>query len=168
MTVERTVSALFRLDDETWLRHANPWSGWTRVTTVLPFLILACWSRVWLGWWSLVPILLSLFWTYLNPRVFPRPHSTQNWMSKGTLGERVWLNRDNIPVPEHHRLPPNVLSIVAGAGGVLVVWGVILLEPGTVVFGFSIVLLGKLWFIDRMVWLYEDMRHVPEYGAWLY
>ena len=168
MTVERTVSALFRLDDETWLRHANPWSGWTRVTTVLPFLILAFWSRVWLGWWALFPVLLSILWTYLNPRIFPRPRSTRNWMSEGTLGERVWLNRDQIPVPGHHRLPPNVLSIVAGTGGVLVVWGVIALEPGTVVFGFSIVLLGKLWFVDRMVWLYEDMRHLPEYGAWLY
>ena len=27
---------------------------------------------------------------------------------------------------------------------------------------------GKLWFLDRMVWLYEDMKDVGEYGEWLY
>jgi len=89
-------------------------------------------------------------------------------MSQGTLGERVWLNRDRIPVPAHHRLLPHLLSLVAGAGGVLVVWGLIALEPVITVFGFTIVLLGKLWFVDRMVWLLADMKHIPEYGAWMY
>lgn len=28
---------------------------------------------------------------------------------------------------------------------------------------------GKVWFLDRMVWLYEDMKEVtPEYSGWLY
>jgi Family of unknown function (DUF6653) len=168
MTWEQRVGALFRMDDGTWMRHANPWSGWTRVTTGLPSLILAFWSRIWLGWWAVIPVLFAILWIYLNPRIFPRPRSTRNWMSMGTLGERVWLNRDRIPVPEHHRLAPNVLSLVAGAGGVMVVWGVIALDPVITVFGFTIVLLGKLWFVDRMAWLLADMRHIPEYGAWVY
>jgi Family of unknown function (DUF6653) len=168
MTWEQRVSALFRMDDETWMRHANPWSGWTRVATVLPSLILSVWSRIWLGWWAAIPLLLAILWTYLNPRVFPRPRSTRNWMSRGTLGERVWLNRDLIPVPAHHRLAPHVLSLVAGIGGVLVIWGVIVLDPGITVFGFVIVLLGKLWFVDRMVWLLADMQYISEYGNWLY
>jgi hypothetical protein len=37
-----------------------------------------------------------------------------------------------------------------------------------VLFGFSLNLLGKLWFVDRMVWLYEDMKHLPEYGKFEY
>jgi hypothetical protein len=29
-------------------------------------------------------------------------------------------------------------------------------------------MLCKLWFVDRMVWLYEDMRQeMPEYRDWL-
>ena len=45
MTFEEKLSAVFGLDDETWMRHANPWSVWTR-TTVLPVLVISFWSRV--------------------------------------------------------------------------------------------------------------------------
>jgi len=28
---------------------------------------------------------------------------------------------------------------------------------------------GKLWFLDRMVWLYEEMKELhPPYRRWLY
>ena len=37
------------------------------------------------------------------------------------------------------------------------------------IFGVALTALGKLWFVDRMVWLYEDMKDArPEYRAWLY
>jgi hypothetical protein len=33
----------------------------------------------------------------------------------------------------------------------------------------AVIMLGKLWFVDRMVWLYEDMKDAtPEYRSWLY
>ncbi|MHC4212843.1 MAG: DUF6653 family protein [Planctomycetota bacterium] len=29
--------------------------------------------------------------------------------------------------------------------------------------------MGKRWFLDRMVWLYEEMRETnPEYSKWLH
>ncbi|HZD43564.1 MAG TPA: DUF6653 family protein, partial [Methanomicrobiales archaeon] len=71
MTLEEKISALFLLDDETWMRHASPWSVWTRFTA-LPLLVLAFWSRVWLGWGALAPVILALLWTYYNPRIFSR------------------------------------------------------------------------------------------------
>jgi hypothetical protein len=43
------IISIFRMGEDTWERHANPWSVWSR-TTVLPVLILAAWSRVWIGW----------------------------------------------------------------------------------------------------------------------
>jgi hypothetical protein len=49
--VFRSLERLMAMDDRVWRRHANPWSGWTRVT-VLPLLVLAIWSRVWIGWWA--------------------------------------------------------------------------------------------------------------------
>ena len=49
MTVEKRIASAFGLDDEGWARHANPWSGWTRVITTLPLLIAAIWSRAWVG-----------------------------------------------------------------------------------------------------------------------
>jgi len=37
------------MNDRVWLRHANPWSVWTRIVTPLPMLIAAMFSRQWLG-----------------------------------------------------------------------------------------------------------------------
>src|SRR3954467_6144112 len=118
MMLGRGIARAFAMDEATWLRHANPWSVWTRVAT-LPLLVLAAWSRAWLGWWALVPVALVLLWTWWNPRLFPVPLSTDNWASKGVMGERVWLNRDAVPIPGHHRLVPHALTAVAAAGGLL-------------------------------------------------
>lgn len=73
---------------QVWARHSNPWSGWSRLT-VLPLFALAVWSRIWLGWGALGPILLVLVWTWLNPRIFATPKRTDNWMSRGVLGEQI-------------------------------------------------------------------------------
>jgi hypothetical protein len=167
MTVERRISTIFGLDEETWMRHANPWSVWTR-NTVLPLLVFACWSRVWLGWNSLLLLLPALAWTFLNPRLFPPPVSTDNWASRGVLGERVWMNRKQVPVPLHHRRMPHLLNAVSGIGVFGVIWGTVALDPWPLAVGFTLVYLGKWWFLDRMVWLYQDMQQVPEYRTWLY
>jgi hypothetical protein len=167
MTLERLISRIFWLDDKTWIRHANPWSVWTRFT-VLPLLVIAFWSRVWWGWGSLILIIPALAWTFLNPRIFPSPLSTDSWASRGVLGERVWINRDHVPVPKHHRLMPHLLNGISGLGGLEVIGGTIVLNLWLLMLGFAFVYLGKLWFIDRMVWLYQDMQEVPEYRAWLY
>lgn len=168
MTIEERMARAFRLDEATWARHANPWSVWTR-NTALPLLILACWSRVWLGWGALAPVAVAVLWTWLNPRLFPPPRSTDNWASKAVLGERVWLNRRAVPVPSHHRVAPHALSGVAALGAGLAVWGVVALAVWPTLTGAALVYLGKLWFLDRMVWLYEDMRAAtPEYRRWLY
>ncbi len=166
MTFERTVAGFFRLDDAAWMRHANPWSVILR-NTVLPVLIIAFWSRFWLGWWAIVPVAIGLLWACLNPRVFPPPKSLDHWTSQGVLGERVWLNRDTVPVQVYHRTIPNILSGVSGTGIIFVAWGVLVFELWPVLFGAMVVYLGKLWFLDRMVWLWQDMRDATEeYRAW--
>jgi len=166
MTLERKIAKTFALDDATWLRHANPWSVILRFT-VLPILILAFWSRLWLGWWAVVPIALGFLWTWANPRIFPAPQSFDHWASKAVLGERVWLNRDIVPVPMYHRTAPNVLSAVSGIGMLFVLWGVFVFDPWPTLFGTMMVYLGKLWFLDRMVWLWNDMQDAaPEYKSW--
>ena len=103
MTLERKIAGLFKLDDDNWMRHANPISVWTRYS-VLPVIVLAFWSREWIGWWCLVPGLVSLLWLFFNPILFKKPKSTKNWASKAVLGERVFLNRDNVPIPDNHNL----------------------------------------------------------------
>ena len=167
MTLERKFASAMSMDHATWLRHANPWSVWTRAS-VLPLVILAVWSRAWLGAWSWAAVVTSLTWMWANPRVFRRPKSMDNWASRGVLGERVWLNRDVVPVPERHRVVPHVLNSVTAVGTAFVVWGLIKLELWPTLFGSALIYCGKLWFLDRMVWLYEDMIVENErYRSWL-
>lgn len=168
MTIERKLATAFHLDEKGWSHHANPWSVWTR-NSVLPLLALAVWSRAWIGWWAVLLCALGVVWGWVNPHIFPKPRSTKNWASKAVLGERLWLNRDVVPVPEHHRLAPRILMVLSFSGIPFFVWGTIALDIWPTVFGLTLVSLGKLWFIDRMVWLYEEMKDTdPVYRSWLY
>lgn len=160
MTLERRIAAAFRMDDATWGRHANPWSGWTRLTA-LPLLALAGWSRAWIGGWWVLALAAALAWTWFNPRLFPPPARMDAWMTRGVLGERIWLARDTRPVPARHRLVPNLLSAIAGGGVMLAVFGVIVLAVWPTVMGVVVAMLAKLWFLDRMVWLHADAGEGP-------
>jgi hypothetical protein len=167
MDAGRSSEKLMGMSDAVWQRHANPISGWSRVP-VLPLLALGIWSRVWLGWWSLLPIAAVFVWIWLNPRIFPVPESTDNWMSKGVLGERVWLNRSKVPIPVHHARMATILNILAGVGLVPFVIGLVQLNVWATVAGTAVMMIGKLWFLDRMVWLFDDMKDTnDEYRGWL-
>ncbi len=168
MDIYRAAEKLMGMSDETWQRHAHPLSVWTRVFLGLPLLVLAIWSRVWIGWWWLLALAGVLAFVWLNPRFTPVPRHTDNWAAKATFGERVWLNRKAVPIPEHHRLAPNILTGVSIAGVPFLAWGLYALEIWPTLFGAALVYLGKMWFVDRMVWLYDDMKDKhPDYAAWL-
>ncbi len=165
---KRWLASAFAMNDAVWMRHANPWSVWTRMT-LLPLIILAVWSRVWLGWWALLPVAVVAVWTWLNPQVFPVPRSTDNWASKAVLGERVWLNDRTIRMPNHHRPPIRIALGFSFAGTICMMWGLVALERWPTLLGMALAYCGKAWFADRMVWLYEEMKDAtPEYRAWLY
>ena len=167
MTLERKIAGYFRLTDENWMKHANTWSVWTRYS-VLPILVLAFWSRVWIGWLSIVPVIVSVTWMFINPVFFKRAKSTKNWAFKAVLGERVWLNRDKIDVPSYHKTMPNICNGISALGVPVLIWAIVILDVWPAILGISLVITGKSWYLDRMVWLYEDMKHLPEYGKWLY
>jgi len=156
MTPESRLAALFGLDAEGWARHANPWSGWTRFAT-LPLIPLVGWSRVWIGHWWLLLLALLILWLWVNPRLFPPPARHDAWITRGVLGEKIWAARDRTPVPKHHRVVPQVLSAVGLAGFALMLYGIAALAVWPMLAGLLVVLLGKLWFVDRMAWLHDDM-----------
>lgn len=157
MTLENRIASAFGLNDTGWARHANPWSGWTRVITTLPLFVAAIWSRAWLGYWSLIPIAVALWWIWFNPRAFGPARNDHAWISKCVLGERFWSNRKEAPVPERHRWLPDALNIASLAGFPFLIWGLARFELWPTVLGMTLITGAKLWYIDRMAILYDDM-----------
>ena len=163
-----TVTKFFGLNDKTWMQHSNKWSVWTRFF-ILPVLTLVIWYREILGWyiWPLIGIVI--FWTWINPRFFGKPKTTKHWASKAVFGERVWLRAKELPIPKHHNSAILVLNMITGLGLPFLAWGLYTLNIWMVFFGLTLIILGKLWFLDRMVWIYEDMKkQSPEYSSWDY
>ncbi len=112
---------------------------------------------MWIGWWCLVPVGIVVVWTLVNPRVFPPPRSLDSWASRAVLGETAWGRRSQTPVPKRHRLAPVVLTVISAAGVPFLVWGLIVLDPWITAFGLAVQMAGKMWFLDRMALLYDDV-----------
>ncbi len=155
MDLFTAAARAFAMDEAAWRRHANPWSGWTRVFGGLPLICLAIWSRVWIGGWALVALACVALWLWLNPRLFPPPAHLDAWISRGVMGEKVFLEH-RAQIPAHHRRAALLLSWLSLPGTLVMAWGLWALWPSWVVFGALLTALPKLWFIDRMVWMLGD------------
>lgn len=167
MGYEQKTAAAFGMAPEIWNRHANPWSVWTRFAT-LPLLIVAVWSRVWIGPWAWAVFALLVVWLFVNPRLFPPPASTDRWASKAVFGERVWIARKRTPVPAHHVRMAYTLNAMSMVFTIAMVAGVVALQPVVTVAATLLTYLTKMWFLDRMVWLFDDMaREHEELRAWI-
>jgi hypothetical protein len=156
MDFAQIAERIMGMDDATWERHANPWSGWTRIT-ILPLLSLAIWSRDWIGVHCLWFIAIVVVWTWINPRLFGPPASHDAWMTKGVLGERIWIARATTPIPSHHLVVTRLLNVAAGLGVLILAVGLWQLNFGLTLAGLVGSMGAKLWFLDRMVWLKQDM-----------
>jgi hypothetical protein len=61
-----------------------------------------------------------------------------------------------------------VLTVINRAGLPLIVWGLVVNDIWILITGLVIQSAGKLWFLDRMVWLHDDMvalGHAPPMGG---
>jgi hypothetical protein len=165
-----SVTKLFGLTGDNWMRHANPVSVWTRFA-VLPLLALAVWSREWIGWWSLAAVALALVFMMVNPLLFPPPRSTRHWASKAVFGERIWTDRAKAELPPQFRASgvTSATYAIQVAGLAVLVYGLVALDLLAVVSGLLIMQTAKAWFLDRMVLLFEDMKaRDPDYASWEY
>ena len=142
------------MSDAVWARHANPWSVYTRFT-VLTLLVVAIWSRDWIGGWAWALCAAALIWNWLNTRVFPPQLDLDNWASRGVLGERVWINRRS-EIRAHHRSWAVILTVLSLPGVLGLAYGLWQFELVWVVFGTVLAVLPKVWFVDRLVWAYQD------------
>jgi len=169
INVAAKVSSLFGLKGEKWMRHSNPASVWTRFA-VLPMLTGSIWSRKWIGRRALIPLAVSTGWLLANPLFFREPRSTRNWASKGVLGERIWAERAPSELPDQFdSVVPAVATAYQAIGFVPLVYGLAALKATPAITGMLILQGGKLWYIDRMVLLFEEMKRIdPEYARWEY
>lgn len=141
------------MNDEMWKRHANPWSVWTRFAAI-PAAMLAIWSRVWIGWWSIIPIALVVIWLFLNVYVFSPITSPRSWAAKGIYGEQLWLSKRS-EIPRHYAVIQRWLIILGIAGMILLAWGLFQLHLWLSILGAVVLILAQLWRIDRFSTLYE-------------
>jgi hypothetical protein len=153
--VYRAAERLMGMNDRTWLRHASDWSVWTRILTPLPLLALAIWSRVWMGWGALFPVTLAVAWIWLNPRLFTKPATLDGWGARGVLGERVFL-RQRSRVAAHHLAAARLLTLLSALGILPFIWGLWSLDPWATLTGIVTISGFKTWFLDRMVWVWDD------------
>ena len=166
MDIFKHAESLMRMSDDTWARHANPWSVYTRFAGALP-VFFALWSAHWIGWWSLLPMALAGSWVYLNPRFFRAPKTADSWAARGVLGERAFLNRRAIPIPEEHRRVASLITALSGFFMLIGIWGLAVAEFWAAFAGWHASVACKAWFVDRMAWLWEEMKGKhPTYEAW--
>jgi hypothetical protein len=149
------VADAFRMTDEVWCSHANPWSVATRFAAIPP-LVLAIWSRAWIGWWCLLPLAAVALWLWLNPRVFAPVREPHRWASKGIHGEMVWA-RHPAAVPPAHRTALRWIAAPGAVGIGLTAWGLVALDVWPTVTGVALVVLAQLWRIDRLGWMHDDL-----------
>lgn len=123
----------------------------------LPLLCLAVWSRLWIGLWALLPVALAIGYIWINPRLFSEPPHFKAWMSRGVLGERVFLEH-RAEIARHQRQAAHVLSALSVPGVILMIVGLVIFWWEGVVFGAILAALPKIWFVDRMVWILQDWR----------
>ena len=154
--IYRAAERLMGMQDADWRRHANPLSVWTRFSC-LPLIVLAIYARVWIGWWALPLFLLAATWTWVNPRAFPPPADFGAWASRGTLGERIFLARDRYEVAPHHVRAANILAALSAIGLLPLIYGLIVQNPWATLAGLIGVILPKVWFVDRMVWIHAEL-----------
>lgn len=132
------------LSEHTWERHANPWSGWTRVLS-MPALAIGLYLH---NFWVLGGVIV---WLIVNPMLFTKPKSVDNWMSKGVLGERLYYS-DGKKFKKDLPTLLNVLNIPTFAAFLYFSWQQ---EVMAMLLAGLLAMTIKFWFIDRMVRLVD-------------
>ena len=134
--------------EQSWKRHSNPWSVWTRILTY-PLVYLPFWNRSWKQGAAVAA------WFALNPVIFPAPEDDSSWATRSVLGEQLWTAKRRRDIP----MALNAASAVFFAGAILSAYRR-RLWPMMVCAGPSLLL--KLWFCDRMTFYYEEHREREE------
>ena len=87
----------------------------------------------------------------------------------GTFGERIYLNRskENL-IPTHHLRMCRIIMALQIVGVPFWCYALYAYKYDSVVLGTLWLMFTKMWFVDRMVWIYQDVKNLnPDYQTWL-
>ena len=169
MGYEARLAKVFGLDEAGWDRHANPWSGWSRLITGWPVIIAVGWSRLWIGWWAVPLALIAAFWLWRNPLSFPPARDDSHWMSRAVWGERLWIWRGEkdgggleeagLAVWKFHGW-----NVLAGLGALVAIYGIVMFDVIACFSGALASFFAKIGFVARCETLYR--RAVAVHPEW--
>jgi len=129
------------LSEKTWERHSNPWSGWTRVLS-LPLIFVPIWYH------NLYGLIAVIIWFAINPFIFPKPKSTDNWMSKSIFGEKLWTDKYRLDFPQ-------LLNVLNGVFFIITIYASYYNMFWHVFYSVMASFIFKMWYLDRMVFYFE-------------
>lgn len=134
-----------------WDRRAHPAAALYRIVLAQPLIVLALWSRAWVGWSSLILIALAIAAWRLAPRLAsPAGAGADSWATLATRGER--LRREGAFPAEARTL--GRAELLAGAAFGTAVIGALVLHRPLAALGTTVCLLANLWLADRLAQLY--------------
>ncbi|TWI92673.1 hypothetical protein JM93_00216 [Roseibium hamelinense] len=150
-----------------WQHRIHPAAAYLRVLA-LPLLAAAVWSHTLFGagpatGMSAATVLLLL----IAPRFFPAASGTPGWAAKSLYGERMWLNRINLPIPEDDARSALILFLTALTGLLIMIWGALAANALVCLPALLVAVIARFAFQNRMAILYERMRDAhPLYRFW--
>lgn len=136
------------MSEDAWSRHANPWSGATRMLAGAA-LLLALYRHAWKRLGAVIVFLA------LNPVLFPEPERTDNWLSEGVLGERAWIADGK---PMFGTRYPEVLNAVNVPLYCYTLYAAYRQYPVRTFVGFLVTFALKMLFVDAMGRYYRARR----------
>jgi len=145
------------MKQKTWERHANPLSGFTRIISY-PLVFLPLWflsdflADPYPYWYVAVGGIIVIVWFAINPRLFKKPKDYSHYLSRGVLGEKLWTEdrkKDSISL---------ILTLTMAPFFFVSIYSCYMQLFWETMFFAAVPFLIKLWFIDRMVFLYDQNR----------
>ncbi|KYH25162.1 hypothetical protein HAPAU_27460 [Halalkalicoccus paucihalophilus] len=134
------------MSERAWRRHANPYSGATRMLAGAA-LLSALYRHAWKSLGAVIGFLV------LNPVLFPEPEDTDNWLSEGVLGERAWITDGH---PMFGTDYPEVLNTVNVPLYLYTLYAAYRRYPLRTLVGFLVTFALKMAFVDAMARYYRD------------
>jgi uncharacterized protein (DUF2062 family) len=130
------------MKEQTWERHSNPWSVWTRVLTN-PLVYVPVWNHSWRQALSVGA------WFLLNPRLFPPPKDGSSWATRSVLGEKMWTSKPRADLPM-------LISVISALFFLVALYSAYVRQLWRLLSFGGLALVFKLWFLERMATYYDE------------